>query len=266
MTIPCPQAWYIYCVVPAAADAPAAEGILPGSHLEAVAANGVTVLASLVPRAFFDESDPASRTADPDWMAARVEAHHAVIAAAAAAGPCLPLAFGALFSSLDLLRDWIGPRTDALCSGLNHVAGHAEWVLLLQEDGAAHVAWLDRHDPDLRRMAETVAAAGEGTAYLLLRRLDKARGAARTRHLDAIAATVGKWIGDAGFQIHADRARAGLPAWSSLIPDDATQALSDRAALLAADLAHAGLSLQLSGPWPAYAFARGALSEECVHA
>jgi hypothetical protein len=45
MTIPSPQAWYAYCVVPASTAAPAAEGILPGSHLEAVPADGVTVLA-----------------------------------------------------------------------------------------------------------------------------------------------------------------------------------------------------------------------------
>jgi hypothetical protein len=138
--------------------------------------------------------------------------------------------------------------------------------LSLQEDQEAHAAWLDRHDPGLRRMAGTAAAAGEGTAYLLVRRLDKARAAARTLHLDAIAATVGKWIGDAGFQVQADRPRSGLPAWTALIPNAATQALSDRAALLTTDLAHAGLSLRLSGPWPPYAFARAALSEESVDA
>jgi hypothetical protein len=36
--------------------------------------------------------------------------------------------------------------------------------------------------------------------------------------------------------------------------------------VLAADLAPAGLSLRLSGPWPAYAFARAALAQERIQA
>jgi hypothetical protein len=73
-------------------------GNLPGLD-EALDFGDVVALASLVPRALFDRADAGNRTAEPDWMAARLAAHHAVCAAASDAGPALPLAFGALFST-----------------------------------------------------------------------------------------------------------------------------------------------------------------------
>ena len=269
MTAPAPQAWYVYGAVPGGAPVPSARTILPGAAIEAIRFGSIAILASVVPRGLFDQGDPANRTADPDWMAARVEAHHAVNAAAAAIGPTLPLAFGTLFSNLDLLRDWLMPRSAALLSALERVNGQSEWALSLQEDETAHAAWLDRNDPALSQLAESAANAERGTAYLLGRRLDKARSAARIQHLNAIAASVANWVRAAGFDLFTDPPRNGMPAWTALTPDQAPNgqnALPARVGQLAADLAHAGLSLRLSGPWPAYAFARHALSQESVNA
>jgi hypothetical protein len=272
MTAGCVQAWYVYSVLPAAADAPAAQGILPDSGLEAIDFGQLTVLASRVPRSLFDSASPANRTADPAWMAARLEAHHAVNVAATEAGACLPLAFGVLFSDLELLRQWVTPRAAALRSALARVAGHAEWALSMQEDAAAHAAWLDREDPDLKRLSEAAAVAGEGTAYLLARRLDKERTAARLSHIGATAAAIAERLTAARFGLLDEPLRPGLPGWTLLISGHChaaparPDALSEQVRVLAADLEPAGLSLRLSGPWPAYGFARLALAQEEVDA
>jgi hypothetical protein len=272
MTTGSAQAWYVYNVLPEAADAPAVAGILPDSSVEAIDFEQLTVLVSPVPRGLFDRDSPANRTADPVWMAARLEAHHAVNVAATEAGACLPLAFGALFSSLDLLREWVTPRADALRSALARVTGQTEWALSMQEDAAAHAAWLDREDPELKRLSEAAAAAGEGTAYLLARRLEKARTAARLGHIGAAAAGVAERLSEIRCGLLDEPLRAGLPGWTLLVSGhgdagpDRPNALSERVRVLAADLEPAGLSLRLSGPWPAYGFARAALAREEVDA
>jgi hypothetical protein len=264
MTAQSAPAWYAYSVLPGQAGAPPCDGVLPGSSVEAVAFGALTVLASVVPRALFDRADAGNRTADPDWMAARIEAHHAVNQAASAAGACLPLAFGALFSSLDRLRDWLEPRRDALLAALGRVEGRAEWALTLQEDEAAHAAWLDRSQAELRRMAGVIAAASEGTGYLLRKRLDKLRAAARQDHLLAVAGSVAAALQKAGLDVLDEPPKHGMPTWSALAQAGA-DALPPAAASLAAALAPCGLSLRLSGPWPAYGFARAALAEDAVH-
>jgi hypothetical protein len=272
-------AWFVYGLRPTPGTPPVGEAILPDCAVEIVPVGGFTVLASSVPRRLFDRGDPQNRTADPDWMAARVRAYHTVNAAAAEAPePFLPLAFGTLFSSLDLLADWLAPRAVALRAALGRVAGRREWLLTLEADQAAHAAWLDANDTALQALAASVAAAGEGTAFLLARRLDKTREAARARHAaraaDLVAAALdrAKAREEAGAKAGADLTvlaetpRGGGAAWSILAPSAASSGTAWSAPLadVAADLAPTGLVLRLTGPWPAYAFARAALAEEAV--
>jgi hypothetical protein len=268
MTVEAGQAWYVYGVLPPRAAAepvappPGAEAVLPGAAVQAINLGPVAVLASLVPRALFDRAHVANRTADPAWMAARIAAHHAVNAIAAVRWPCLPLAFGTLFSSLDLARDRFTPRAAALLAALARVAGRAEWALSLQEDAPAHAAWLDQHDPALRVLVGAIAEASEGTAFLMARRLDKVRAAARRSHLEAIAALVAARLAAGGGEVLADPSRAPLPGWTILSPHDpADPTAPPLLAALAGPIAP-GLTLRLTGPWPAYAFARTALADD----
>ena len=145
-------AWYVYAVLPENTGVALLEleGVLPEVRVEALPCKFVTILASRVPRSLFDQADPANRTGDPDWMAERITAHHAVNAAASASGPCLPMAFGALFSNLDVLLGWLTPRIEALQAALTQAAKQTEWALALQEDAPALAAWLDENEPAVR--------------------------------------------------------------------------------------------------------------------
>jgi hypothetical protein len=262
------SASYLYSVLPASASAPPVEGVLPHVTVEAVAFGPLTVLTSLVPRALFDNADPSNRTGEPEWMAARIAAHHAVNAASTARGPCLPLAFGSLFSSLSLVRQWLLARQPALLEALARVSGRAEWVVSIREDVAARDAWLCGHDPALKHLAAAVAAAGEGTAYLLSRRLEKAKAAAKSAQMEAVTEIVSARLAEAGFTLTERPSAAGPPKWTVLAPfgaDGSDEPSDDLAALtreLQAEWAPAGLTPRLSGPWPAYGFARHALARE----
>lgn len=256
------MAWYVYAVLPAVHDAKPVDGVLPGCRVEALPMGRLTVLGSLVPRGLFDSADSGNRTGDPDWMAQRLAAHHAAVAAA---GPCLPMAFGALFSSLSVLRAWLAPRAGVLVAALRQAGRQTEWALSIDEDTALLAGWMDAIDPALRHMADAMAAAGEGTAFLMARRLDKARAAARQRQLAEVPGIVEACAEDAGLNLLTERPRGGLPAWTALLPNAAPQALPAMLRDLAQRLPP-GLSPRHSGPWPAYAFARAALAAEVADA
>lgn len=261
-------AWFALGVLPADGRAPDLPGVAGEGGLQVVPGHGVAALACPVARAPFDRTSPAHRAADPDWIAARVAAYHAANAAAAAAGPFLPLAFGTLFSSRRALGVWLAGRAPALRAGLRLVAGRAEWRLALAPDGDRLDERLAAGDPALRRLAAAVAAAGPGAGYLLSRRLEQVRAEARARWLAEAGRMVAEALADLGappeqgWAAFPEPARDGMPAWSVLAPLAGPGCPDWSAPLdaLAAGLAGRGLALRATGPWPAYAFARATLS------
>lgn len=268
MTEPVATAWYVYCILPADAVAQQRPGILPGVPLQMIFAGGMGVLASLVDRAVFDVALSADNAADPAWIAARVQAHHDVNMAVAADGPCLPLTFGVLFSSLDRLQVWIADHVTALRSALDRVADRAEWTLTVVTDQARHDAWLAIHDDCLRDVVERIAAAPQGMAFLLGSRRRKAECVARANHLDAVATRVGDILTSAGLHHLTEPTKADLRRWVILasVPSRRGPDWHRPLSVLADDLAPSGVTLCVSGPWPAYAFTRTALHEELVYA
>lgn len=251
-------AWYVYAVIPAGLAPPEAASILPESPLEVLRCGPVAVLASPVPRALFDRDDPADRSRDPDWLAARAQAHHAV---AAAAAPCLPFAFGTLFAAPAPILAWLAGRQAALAAALDAVAGLDEWTVTLRENQAEHDAWVQAHDPGVTALAARVASLAPGAAFLLGRRLAQALPPARDAHRTAVAARLDAVLAEAGQQ-PLPGTRPGARTALASAADIAR--LRPGLEALANDLAGTGLSLDLSGPWPAYAFARMALEGDAA--
>ena len=225
------SAWYVYAVTPPDRPAPLVPGVLPGGEVEALPFRPLAILASRVRRALFDAAMPFNRAGDADWVAERTAAHHAVIHAAT---PCLPRRFGTLFPDLGALQAWLAPRVRILQPTLAQAARHTEWMLALRED------------PGL-------VSPRLGTTIQAKRRAGLARA----------EAAVADWAQASRLALLADIGRGGLPAWTVLVPHD-------RAAMMAegGDLPGGlpdGLSLQLSGPWPAYGLAAVALAMEPAH-
>jgi hypothetical protein len=246
-----PDALYAYAVVEAGATPPAAiPAILPGAGFALVPGGGCAALVSAVPRAPFQDG-PAGQGGDPAWVTERAAAHHAVVSACTAAGATLPLAFGALFSGPAPLAAWLEARGTALRAALAHVAGCAEWTVRVEEDAAAHAAWLDAHDPALREVADRAGSAAAGTAYLLHRQRDRLRNAARAARCSGLRDRLA-----AALQAHAQ----ALPeAMTALVARQRDAELRAEVARIGAEFAGSGLAPRLAGPWPPYAAAREAI-------
>ncbi|WP_419897213.1 GvpL/GvpF family gas vesicle protein [Roseomonas sp. USHLN139] len=252
------DAWYAYAVLPAAAPTPRLPGILPEAGLVSLPAGAVAVLASPVPRAAFAEEAARDHARDPAWLAARAAAHHAVIMAAA---PCLPFAFGALFSGTAPLLDWAAQRSGDLAEALERLDGRAEWSLLLEAEPEAQDAHLCATEPALAALRQRAEGAGPGTAFLLRRRLEQLLPGARHAHLAGRLEALAALLEEAGLE----QLPEAMPGRLSFLAEDAALA-GLRPALEAfnAGLAGTGLGLRLSGPWPAYGFARALLAQDAA--
>ncbi|MBU8543690.1 MULTISPECIES: GvpL/GvpF family gas vesicle protein [Roseomonadaceae] len=240
------SALYAYAVTMGGMPLPQAPGILPGLPLLALDEAGLTVLASQVPEGFFDAAE------DPDWLGARAEAHHRVVAAVP--GPTLPLALGAVFPDPGSLRLWLRQRARRFGCALAAVSGCAEWSVTLEEDVAQHAAWLRQADPDLARPA-TSDEIGQPTAP----RPGAALLAARQARRRQAAQDLARLLGAEARHLAPTRPEAGAVAgWAALLAGDAQRRLRKALDTAAMDLAGTGLVLSLAGPFPPYAYAREA--------
>jgi hypothetical protein len=257
-------AWYAYAIVEAGTLPPSSLAILPGAAIDLITEGRVAALVSRIPRDLFTASVATTRMADPEWVSDRAAAHHGVILAASRQGACLPLAFGALFSSPDPLRAWLGQREAALLAALQQVSSAIEWSVTLSQDEAAHLAWLDLHDERLARLLDQVRRAGEGTGYLLRRQLDRARQDAARARLHAVGTQLLRDIAPMARAVTLDPLpqdhAKGAQRWTALVSRDRQDTLLDAVGATAQALDGTGLALTCKGPWPAYAFAREAMS------
>lgn len=255
--------WYVYAVMPNSADLPMCiETVVPGSVLQkisGISTSGRPALAavvSAVPQELFLEDNPDNCAGDPDWVAARAASHHIVVAQCNAGGPCVPLGFGTLFSSRQTVQDWLSKHDRGLRSALLDIAGRQEWAVALTERSDAHAIWLRERDERLRALADEVATASSGTAFLLARRLAKALNSARAAHLADMADQIGKRLNDMCATLNEAPRSGAAASWCLLTaPGDGVNALLDN---IGSVLAEMGLSLRVTGPWPPYAFARAA--------
>jgi hypothetical protein len=116
-------------------------------------------------------------------------------------------------------------------------------------------------DATVLALAQSVASAGPGTAFLLQRRLDRAVDAARAAHCRQEADDMSARLAALSPPIQAEPGGNGA-SWSMLAAkgDDIAAALQPAVDALSGT----GLELRVTGPWPPYAFARAAW-QDCAH-
>jgi hypothetical protein len=182
--------------------------------------------------------------------------HHAIVAAIAAAGPCLPVRFGSWVANEAAAAALLAGRLDALEAALARVTGRSELAVTL--------LWQHRRaTPDRTPAAAPpasgaiLAGPGPGRRFLEDRRRDL--GEAGTRHAaaEALADRFVSLLGNLGID-QADVRQDICPAaevalsLSVLVPD--ARALQVKAAARRLGGALEGVRGVVSGPWPPYSF------------
>jgi hypothetical protein len=242
-------ALYVYGVVPRE-TAPEAFAGIPGvaasGAVALVPGDAVSAVVSPVSLAEFGEDAVAENLRDPVWLERAVRAHDAVLAAAAAATTVVPFRFGAVYESVDRIRELLAERDD-FATTIRKLAGTVELGVTVFADRDA-----------MRARAADAGEAVGGRAYLE-RKL-------RERELEGSLAELGA-------ETHERLSRAAVAARANpLRRPEAVEAGRDmllngaylvrdrdrfeaELAALRAEHEPRGIVHELSGPWPPYNFA-----------
>lgn len=183
---------------------------------------------------------------EPEWLEGKVRAHESVLDVLVAAGPVVPMRFGSIFSTADLLRDMMRNSATDLLAGLDRVRGHHEWGVKVYIDSTSGVV-----------EASSTPATASGRDYLLQKR---SQLHAAERALEQ--------AGEVAERVHGSL--AALAAESAVMPSrDGGRALVLNAAYLVAheerdsfmtaateleEQNGGAFVLEITGPWPPYNF------------
>jgi gas vesicle protein GvpL/GvpF len=226
-----------------------AGGIAAPAGTELLAEGGLSAVVRRVPLAEYGEDALRANLNDIAWLEDAARRHEAVLEGLARDTTVIPLRLCTIYRDDGAVREMLGAEQGALADALARLGGHTEWGVKAFVDRAAIKAAAAPPGGDGR---------GEGEAYLARRR-------AEAQARDLVTATV-----DAAHERLAAVAREALAnplqrreltgrdddmALNGvyLVADDRTADLRVAVERCAAG-APAGLTFELTGPWPPYNF------------
>src|SRR4051812_16394939 len=259
-----PDAWWVYCVVPA--DRAVPEGVrgVAGGAPVAIAAGGLAAVAGPVPLSEYGEEPLRANLNDMAWLEHMARAHEGVLEQMLSGGELVPLRVCTIYSDECQVQGMLEERAGLFAEALERLAGRSEWGVKVVLDRARLEERVRTGTDEMRALAADIAGKPEGLAYIARKRLDarvqdeaEQLIAAAVRHLHA------------QLEARADDSvvlRAQTPELSGhsgemvlngayLVADDDAPSFGvlvhDMRSLIEAD----GMAIELTGPWPAYNFA-----------
>jgi len=195
------------------------------------------------------------------WVGPRALRHEAVIEEVMAHSPVLPARFGTLFSSAQVLAEFVDRHRQTITQFLDRVAGHGEWsVKGVFDRRQAEAALISAK---LAAQQEQLSTLSPGTRHFaeqrLRRDIERELSGWLERTCRTIAADLASYASEfrecaAGPATHSENGTAEVLNWAFLLPNSAIAPFQER--VERANLGHQpqGLRLELSGPWPPYRF------------
>ena len=268
--------WYIYGITRAAAD-PLPEdlpGIDEAFPLQRVTHEDLTAITSRVSVDAFGRAAPGENGRDLDWVGQKVLAHDRVVKAALAAGPVIPLRFGAVVRSESDVRRILAEHHDRLLDALDALDGKKEWgvkIAIREKALTRQVSLTSDRVRELNGEGDEPDAAGgaaSGRAYFRRKKRGEVVREEAGRALREAVADCHRQLSEVASDSAVLPVRAPAPgeaeppggtarvAWNGayLVADDDTERFHALAAELAERYAAHGLEFEVTGPWPPYNF------------
>jgi len=261
---------YLYCFARGGSlgrlDTPAVDG---REGVETLQVGEVAAVFSPVALDEFSGPSAATDLRDPQWIIPRACRHERVIAEMMRRCPVLPVRFGAVFSSADALSHVLRSRGEEISRGLDRVSDKEEWAVKGFLDLARAEAWLAASDPGLAQRRARMPEAS-GARYLLEKqfRADVQQGLKLWRHATAqrVQEVLEANAVDAcalSLQPRDLSCRDGemVLNFACLLRRGRANEFRARLDRLSAGFLEQGLTLEISGPWPAYHFCPAIVTE-----
>jgi len=227
--------WYVFGIVPSDAAPAAGTYLVERGPLAAVSAE--------VSLAEFGEEVLPERLNDRAWLEDKVRVHEGVLQSYVGVTPVVPLRFGAIYRDMADVRRLLAERGERFEEVLERVSGRVELGVK---------AWFD--PSQVQR-----PAAASGREYLQRRRdeLGSSRDAAHiaaAAHARLAAAADAAVVNRPQPRELTGRDEQMLLNGAYLVPDGDDR-FAGEVALLAEEHGAAGVTFELTGPWPPYNFA-----------
>ena len=219
----------------------------------------LTAWYKLIERSDFEGPIAEKNLADIQWLTPRVLAHEAIVSQISQRIPLYPSRFGALFSSLDRIREIASLNALGLQSFFQRIRGKSEWGIKFFGDSARMAVIVAERDGILQ-----AGKATNGVNYLKLRQMQRAhtisaagvfqsqvalaKEALTQRYQDLVSrpilnttktSTNEQLLGNLAILVRGGESD-DLIAWASDWNEVQFTAL--------------GMRAQVTGPWPAYSF------------
>ncbi|MFL5864249.1 MAG: GvpL/GvpF family gas vesicle protein [Solirubrobacteraceae bacterium] len=241
---------------------------LPGvdaqGDVEEIGSDGLVALVSRVPRSAFGPEPLRDNLNDLSWLERIARAHEAVLEETLLQSTLIPLRLCTLYESADGVRHMLSERREVLLAALDGLAGRYEWsVKVLVDRDRLMEAARTTVVPDT---AGEPTAGGEGGAYLLGRRTDRAvREAANALRADVaerVHARLQDWAIDGVTRPPQNPELSGHTGdmvlnGAYLVEGERTDDLRALIAELEDHHRQLGVRIELGGPWPPYNFVPG---------
>jgi hypothetical protein len=238
---------------------PGVEAVDGSNNFGAVTRHGISAIHTPVPEGEFSQEAVDARAGDLEWLGAVGYRHQAVVAAIMKQTDIIPLRAFTLFSSEDAIARYLDETSASLKRKFERIGGKQEWTLRIEFDPQAwNDALVARVEP-LRNLVEEMKSASPGKAFLIGKKLDEERKRASR---EAEQVVVGE-IQDTILQklkseiVSESREQRGgaFPQINVLVNRDEEGVLQQLHRELNDRYRGEGVTLSLSGPWPAYTFA-----------
>jgi hypothetical protein len=261
--------YYVYGVISAAtgAELPAdLIGVDSRSPATLVEGSGLAAIVSRVSLAEFGEEQLHENLNDVAWLEDKARAHEEVLDAALSRMTVVPMRLCTIYRGEEQVREMLVREQDTFADALERLEGKAEWgVKLIAEPGALErtASAETSGEPD-----DDEAEPSPGLAYLNeKRRQSRARDVvdrlaeawAEAAH-DRIAATASEALLNP-LQPSEVSGHTGEMLLNGVYLVEARETDSFRGAVeaLEEEYAQAGVSVELTGPWPPYNFVKSSI-------
>ncbi len=258
-----PEVYYLFCLI-SADRLPPLEGLgIDGEHPLFIE-RGPDIAAVLceVPLEMFSGPDAEAHFKDLTWIGPRACRHEEVIMAVRNHVPVLPVRFGTVFSTLDLLAAALGRHRERIAAFLKQVTGSDEWTVkgLLDRRKAREGIVNER----LNKQADALADLPPGKRYFMEQRLkSEAEKELRVRLRD-LTQDVVQSLSPLTLDYAQRRLLSGDVTGDEeemffngafLVPGTSLARVQALIAELNGRFEPQGMRFDLSGPWPPYSFA-----------
>lgn len=255
--------FYLYCF----ARAQAVEGIMcigvdESQPVNGLSVKGITAVFSPVSLPEFVGDGAWSRLENPAWVLPRVCRHERVIEEVMERSPVLPVRFGSMFTSTQVLMDLLDRKGPEISGFLDLLSDKQEWSVKCFADMDKSRDWLLGSDPEFAQKRKR-APSSPGARYLHERHLHLRADKKARQGWPAAAEQVRNELKD---QAHktcplrlqprsvSGRREEMILNCAFLLGRDSITNFQAHVESLNAARRGRGITVELSGPWPPYSF------------